>query len=675
MNARALKTLALSAVMLATAPVLAQSYHSYEGIGTFLQGVADDHPDITRYYDLGSSVLGRSIRAIQIGDNPDLEEDEPEFRYISTIHGDEILGVEMCLYFVDDLTDNYGSDPDLTALVDGIDIWIVPLMNPDGFVSGSRYNAHGQDLNRDFPDPWYLPDNTIVGREPETAVIMEWTWDHTFTLCCNFHGGAKVVNYPYDNNETGSSVYTASPDDDLFIWISEEYSQHNLPMWTSPYFYHGITNGAAWYAITGGLQDWGYRYEGINAVTIELDEDKSPPASELPTFWNDNRESMVAYMQTCLIGVRGIVTDADTGAPLAATVTVVNRDHAIHTDPDVGDYHRMLLPGSYDLMFEAPGYDPLTIVGVVVDSGDATRLDVSLPSPPPEITAPNGGETLTVGVATDVTWTGGAADPFQVQYTDNYGETGVTTDSFEDGILGPQYATGGAANWYVSTQQPHLGAYSARGGAIGDNQTTWMTRSVGGGSAVFWYRVSSEAHYDFFNFYVDGALKIQESGSTGWRPYSTTLPAGTHVLKWEYVKDQSVSSGSDTVWIDDLQITADATAWNDIVAMTDPGESSVPWTPPAEGVDYKVRVRAVYDAGFSVWDESDGVFTVQAVQLVGDIDGDCDVDLSDLAELLARYGACSGDPQYLMAADLDASGCINISDLAALLAHYGESCP
>jgi hypothetical protein len=552
----------------------------------------------------------------------------------------------------------------------------MPLMNPDGYVRCQRRNVNGVDLNRDFPCPYTSPENTPDGRAAETGVVMNWSFASSFTLSANLHTGSLVVNYPFDSNASGNYVYTPTPDDDLFIYISEQYSQHNSPMWNNPEFYHGITNGADWYVIYGGMQDWNYRYMGCNEVTLELSNTKIPPAYQLPTYWNQNRESMLAYLRTCLLGVRGVITDADTGLPVDATITVARRDHEICTDPDVGDYHRMLLPGAYDLCFAADGYETVTATGVMVSSGPATRLDLTL-GPPVQLVAPNGGETLYVGVPTDVTWTGSATAPFQVQYADNYGDYTEFSDGFESGSLDPNfYQTGGTQPWFVTASVAHSGARSARAGSINDEQSSWLTRTVGGGPLSFWYRVSSESGYDFFDFYVDGSRVIHESGNTGWREYSRSLSVGPHELRWEYVKDESVSSGSDTVWIDDLEATVDQTAWTDIVALTDPGATSVEWTPVTESTDYKARVRTVYATDvYGPWDESDTTFTVEGSGLIGDVNGDGCVDLEDLTLLLSAYGACTGDPGYLAAADLDQSGCVDLNDLSMLLAHYGESVP
>ncbi|MFH1420187.1 MAG: M14 family zinc carboxypeptidase [Planctomycetota bacterium] len=622
----------------------------------------------------GTTVNGRTIWAIKITDNPGTEEDEPEFKYVGNMHGDETTGLVMLLNFIDELLTDYGTDPDITNFVNEIEIWIVPTMNPDGYMSGTRYNAHSVDLNRNFPEGTNGDPNTPAGHEPEVGIIMNWSFGQSFTLSANMHGGALVANYPFDNDGMGS-VYSPTPYEDLFVYISEEYSQHNLPMWNGSW-YHGITNGADWYSIDGGMQDWNYRYMGCNAITLEISDTKAPSYSQMPSYWSDNRDSMFAYMATCLIGVRGLVTDVNTGDPIAATVTVTGREHDIYTDPDVGDYHRMLMPGTYELNFAAAGYDPVTYSGVVVNSGDATRLDVQM-GPSAQIAFPNGGETLDANVETDVTWLGNPTAQFHVQYSDNYGQSSSVTDDFEDGSLGPDYATGGNAVWFVTTADAHGGTRSARGGDIGDNQVTWMTRSVGAGKLSFWYRVSSEADYDWFNFYIDDNRQIHVAGNGSWQYYNTTLPApGPYELKWEFDKDINTSSYDDTVYLDDLQLSDDQTTWQDIIALTAPGATSTPWTPAIPGTDYKARVRAHYGGGsYGDWDESDATFTVE-VPLFNRGDMNCDtvIDGLDVVHFVQAlidptgYDADhDGDPYptcQRMLADVYIDGVVDDQDIA-----------
>lgn len=354
-------------------------YHDYDAVTTFLQGVAADHPGITSLVSIGQSVQGRQLWFLKITDNPDIEEDEPEFKYVSTMHGDEPVGTENCIRFIDLLTDNYDAavpDEDLKALVDEVEIWIMPMMNPDGNSSGSRYNANGEDLNRDFPDLVDDPVNSIDGREPETAAMMVFTDSMSFDLSANFHTGALVMNYPSDNRSDRPS------DDSLFIAISESYSIHNSPMWNSSSFYHGVTNGWDWYEAHGTMQDWNFDWAYNKEITIELNDQKWPPASELDQLWDDNEESMAAYLEYCLRGVRGVVTDSSSGAPLPATVTVEGNTWVDRTDPALGDYHRILDPGSYDITFASAGYLPRTVSGVPVDDGPATVLDVELAMAP-----------------------------------------------------------------------------------------------------------------------------------------------------------------------------------------------------------------------------------------------------------------------------------------------------
>ena len=633
--------LATGLLFLVSSPAVAQ-YRTYTQIGQILQAAEASYPSFCERHDLGLSYQGRHIWALRITDNLGVQEDEPEIKLVSTMHGDEWIGNEMCLHLIDYITTHYGTDPRITNIVDNADLWIVPLMNPDGYdrASPDRENAQGYDLNRNFPDWYTSPNNTPTGRPTEVGVIMNWSFDHSFILAANMHTGSLVVNYPFDNDNLGS-VFSPSPDEDLFVWMSESYSQSNVPMWNSGSFYHGITNGADWYSIDGGMQDWNYRFMGCNAVTLELSNTKIPSSSLIPDFWDDNRESLLAYIETAFVGVRGLVTDESSGLPLAATVRVVGRDHDVYTDPDVGDYHRMLLPGTYGLTIEADagGYDTVTCEDVLVGSGDATRFDVALGAPV-EVDQPDGGEVLAVGAATTVSWVGSASQSFQVQYaTDPLGTTTEEFD-FESGVLDGRFALDGPAPWYVTSGTAHGGSYSVRAGGITHGETTSLTLTADGGPVAFWYRVSSESGWDFFRFFVDGDQMFDASGNVGWTEYTTTLPAGTHELEWRYTKDVNTSSGSDTVWVDDISVTLETAEWFDIVAQTSPGATSVPWTPTVETDGCMVRVRTLYGSnGYGLWDSSDAVFSVVAPMATGDADDDGDVDMRDYYELLN----CMGD--------------------------------
>lgn len=361
------------------------SYQTYSSLTTELQNYADEYPEICRLSSLGQSVNGRELWAMLISDNPDTEEDEPEFKYVSTMHGDEVVGTEMCLYLIDLLLTEYISDDRITDLVDETEIWIVPLMNPDGYESETRFNARGIDLNRNFP---VFPDDydgtffdeeplNLTGRQIETQHVMKWSADNSFVLSANIHTGALVVNYPYDDDGLGS-VFSPTPDEELFVEISLRYSIHNGPMWNSSVFEDGITNGADWYSVDDGMQDWNYRYLGCNEVTLELSNIKTPTESSIPGFWDDNRESMLSYMESVHMGVRGLVTDRATGDPLWAEITIEDNSQPVFTDPDVGDYHRMLLPGTYSVNISAPQYIPTRIDNVEVTAGETARLDITL---------------------------------------------------------------------------------------------------------------------------------------------------------------------------------------------------------------------------------------------------------------------------------------------------------
>ncbi len=344
-------------------------WHTHAQIGTLLDDIATNHPDIARTFTWGTSVQGRELWGIVISDSVQSEQAEPEVRLSSTMHGDEPPGMEMLLYLAQYLTDNYGQPgyEDVTDLVDNYEIHIMPLFNPDGYVAGTRYNANDVDLNRNFPEP----AGSHPTQEIETLNFMSYANTHHFVISENGHSGALVVNYPWDY------TYDLTPDNDAIVKLSLEYSTYNTPMYNGA-FDQGITNGAAWYVVTGSLQDWSYDQTDCIDVTIEYYDTKWPDASVLDGLWDDNRESFMHFIRAARYGVNGVVYASDTGQPLAATVTVAGNAKPVHTDPDRGDYYKLLDTGTYDITFSADGYLSKTITGVSTTWGTSTVLNVVL---------------------------------------------------------------------------------------------------------------------------------------------------------------------------------------------------------------------------------------------------------------------------------------------------------
>ena len=89
-------------------------------------------------------------------------------------------------------------------------------------------------------------------------------------------------------------------------------------------FRQGITNGAMWYSVSGGMQDWNYLHTNDFEITLELGCWKYPPPEQLPTFWDDNLEALLAYASKVHMGVKGLVRDSASGEPIAGAVIEVD---------------------------------------------------------------------------------------------------------------------------------------------------------------------------------------------------------------------------------------------------------------------------------------------------------------------------------------------------------------
>ena len=315
------ETGAPKAVTMATTPAEMAGWDRYPTYGTYvsmMQQWAADFPELCRLDTIGTSINGRLILSMEITANHTADS-LPEFFYSSTIHGDEVTGYVMMLRLIDTLLRGYGSNPQYTDLMNTTLICINPLANPDGTyrrgdnsVQGAvRYNANNVDLNRNYPNPFSSTQPTL---QQENAAMIDYVGSHHFILSANLHGGAEVMNYPWDSYT--SQQYPHPKADwwqevcQRFVDTSRTYSSNHF----NDTYSCGYTAGGDWYVITGGRQDYMNYYHNCLELTMEISSVKTISSDQLPVYWGFLQHSLVNYIAE----IHGLV-DA---VPQGDTVTV-----------------------------------------------------------------------------------------------------------------------------------------------------------------------------------------------------------------------------------------------------------------------------------------------------------------------------------------------------------------
>lgn len=267
-----------------------------------------------------------------------------------------------------------------------LDGYEISRLGDEGGVVG-RANARNVDLNRNFPDQYGVNDFNKV-QEPETQAVMNWSLSNNFILSANLHGGALVANYPFDDSpkdfKTGTdpkTVMNPTEENDIFKYLANTYSSSHrkmylgkpCPSYLMESFPEGITNGADWYSVTGGMQDWSYLHGGTYELTLELGCYKFPQAEELSKFWMDNKEALLKYIEQVHVGIKGFIKSS-IGTPIPhAAISVNNIQHVTYTGTS-GDFYRLLLPGKYNITVSAKGYEAQTAEITVPDTGSRSLI-------------------------------------------------------------------------------------------------------------------------------------------------------------------------------------------------------------------------------------------------------------------------------------------------------------
>jgi len=361
-------------------------FHDNEDINTIFTELANDYPTLTERFTVGYSVQNRPIYGIRINGTSDSVNTKTEIRIAGAIHGNEDMAVEMPLMMAQHLCENYGTDNQITDLVDKLDFYIIPLVNPDGKAKNTRENARGIDLNRNFGYQYHPESyngeytNSGMFSQPETIAMARHHLERNFTVSFIFHTTAAYVNYFWNFSER------ETPDEFMVCDLAVRYGSRTD---------YTPTQGYDWYQTFGDLNDFSYGSKGSFDYTIETAND------DIAATWTKNRVAMLDAFEQAKTGLHGVIFDADSGEPLEAMVLCDNPFWPIYSDKQFGDYHRLLgsgdyycpyednfsnplppatgsYPESYSCMYWAQGYESSRVENIVINGNNPTTKDVTL---------------------------------------------------------------------------------------------------------------------------------------------------------------------------------------------------------------------------------------------------------------------------------------------------------
>ncbi len=359
-------------------------YPTYSVYRAMMKKFEHDFPVLCKLDSIGTTNNGHKIYVVKLSKNVSIEEPEVEVFYTSTMHGDETTGFVLMLRLIDYMLSNYSTSTRIASMLDNMAIYINPDANPDGTYMGGdnnlsgaiRYNANYVDINRNFPDPRV----SIGPQQVETQIMMNFATSRHFTLSANFHGGAELVNYPWD---TWNSTSRTHADNDWFVHVSRQYadSAHAVaPLGYLNQENNGITNGGDWYIVAGGRQDYMNWWHHCREITIELSDVKLLATEQLNNLWNYNRAGLITFLQSATKGFKGVVTNT-AGNPIKAKVYVSGHDKDsshVYSSATSGFYARPIEPGTWQVTYSAKGYLPQTKAVTIVDWNTNVTQDITL---------------------------------------------------------------------------------------------------------------------------------------------------------------------------------------------------------------------------------------------------------------------------------------------------------
>lgn len=412
--------LLLPVMLLAQDGGLSSRFHTLDEIYNQLTDWQEAYPQYIKIDTIGYSTNEHiPLIAAKISDNPAEREDEPRILLIGQHHAEEILGVEIVLSVMRDLLENATQSQQFRAYIQNTELWFLPSINPEGlnvvmsgqdityrknltdnnhngvfdFEPGIGMDVDGVDINRNYDFSWIHGDSLYEGdydyyrgpdafSEKETQAVANLALEQHFLYSISYHsarsGEPEIIYYPWNFNNQNKKP----PDYDVIRNVANNVASRILRQDGVNHYrtYNGTSR-------LGNAHNWMYARANTIQLLIEVGTNNlQPDSATIEQVISRNKEG-VYYLFDRTIGyyqdknlLNGHITDAVTGEPLEAAVTVVSRMAPYleqrKSDAGTGRYWRPLLPGTYTVQVSRMGYRSLAkrvIVGT-----DGTTLDFAL---------------------------------------------------------------------------------------------------------------------------------------------------------------------------------------------------------------------------------------------------------------------------------------------------------
>jgi carboxypeptidase T len=535
-------------------------FFTYTEMVAELDALHAQYPNLTTAkYSIGTSIEGRTLWAMKVSDNPNIDEGEPEVGFDGVHHAREPITVNVLLETIRYLCENYGVDPEITFLVNNREIYFVPIVNPDGYVYNEqtypngggmwRKNRHlpiggcyGVDLNRNYPYQWGGEGSsdqpcdetyrgTAPGSEIELSALMNYINQRQFVTYDTFHSVAGQVLFAW------SYTTAHTPDDAKLRAIAQTLAGMAGYQYGQP--------PEILYVCAGTSMDWLYGEQQskpkIYGFSTEVGgSDFWPTQAEVPGLVAENIPKNLylikvagGYPALTAATLSGGDGDGlpDPGETLSLVATLQNQSVL---KPALGVAVTLMTDDPYVQLNDASAsIGDIVAGGSGSNAGDPFSFTVD-PSCP-------AGHTLAITVRVTAT---NFDVPFDFEWA--VGELpAIFADNMESGQGGWTHAavgSGWADQWHMSTLRNHspsgttswkFGATAAGGTYSNHADGALTTPEVAIGAAAelrFWHWMDAEQSSSYPGRAYDGGL-IEMSLNGGAWTQVTPVAGYTHTIR------------------------------------------------------------------------------------------------------------------------------------------------